>query len=202
LLAGRPADAAAGVWHVDPARSQLVVYVSRAGALSPALHDHQFFATRWGGTISVDPSQPQRASLRLTVDASSLRDREPGLSPRDVRTVEAQVRGPEVLDAERFPEIRFVASRFEPLQSNATGAAGALRGVVFGTLTLHGTTRPMRIPVQTAWSQRALEARGSVEFLQSEFGIRPYRRALGTIAVRDRVRVAFSVRAVPTAAAP
>ena len=103
LAVRSPGRAAPRIWRVDLSQSRLVVHVFRKGLLSPALHDHHFVPERWSATVTFDPARPEPVEVRVTVAADSLRDRQPQLSPDDIRTVEAQARGPKGLDAERYP---------------------------------------------------------------------------------------------------
>ncbi len=184
-------------YTIDPARSRISVHVRRAGALSSFLHDHDFLATRFGGDLALDENDPSRVSLRVTVAADSLREA-PGsaLSADDVRTVEEQVRGPRILDAARFPRIDFLATRFEPAERVAVGG-GALQGDLVGTLTLHGVTRVVRVPVAATVTPAGVRARGGFDLRQSDFAIKPYKKAWGSIAIHDTVHVELAVQAVP-----
>ena len=195
LFVAHAATAQPRTWRVDPGHSRLVVHVARAGVLSAALHDHQFVAQRWSGTVSFDPEHPERSTTQLSVAAGSLHDVEPGISANDVRSIENDARGAEVLDVARYPEVTLASQRLEI--TPGTLSAGALHGTLVASLTLHGQTRPMRIPVEATWTGNELRVRGSVGFRQSGFGITPYHRALGAIAVRDMVNVEFDVRATP-----
>ena len=195
-----PGRAGPPIWRVDHSQSRLVVHVFRRGLLSPALHDHHFVPERWSATVAFDPARPEPVEIRVTVAADSLRDRQPELSPEDLRKVEAQVRGPKGLDAERYPVIAFTADRLE-LSEPALGAAGAARGVLAGLLELHGRTRPVRAPLRARWTATSLDAEGAVSVKQSDFGTEPYRALLGAIAVQDRVSVEFAVRATAAAGA-
>jgi len=194
LAVWSPGLAAPRIWRVDHSQSRLVVHVFRKGLLSPALHDHHFVPERWSATVTFDPARPEPVEVSVTVAADSLRDRQPELSPDDIRTVEAQARGPKGLDAERYPVIAFTAVRLE-LSGPASGAAGSARGVLAGVLELHGRTRQVRAPLRARWTAESLDAEGEVSVKQSDFGIEPYRALLGAIAVQDRVSVEFAVRA-------
>ena len=193
LATGSPGGAAPRVWRVEMAQSRLVVHVFRKGLLSPVLHDHHFVPERWSASVMFDSDRPQQAEVRVTVAADSLRDRQPQLSPSDIQTVEGQARGPKVLDADRYPAIRFTADRLE-MPPSAAGAAVA-EGVLVGALDLHGRTRAVRVPVRVRWTGDSLDAEGEVSFMQSDFGIEPYHALLGAIAVQDRVSVEYAIRA-------
>lgn len=185
----------AETWTVDPARSELVIHVHRKGLLSPFLHDHHFVPTSWSANASFDPARPEETHVSVVVDASSLRDRQPALSEQDRLKVEGQVRGPDVLDAERYPEVEFTADRLEitPEQSQAPDL---LHGELVGSLRLHGRVQELRVPVAARWSSGWLRVNGNATLAQSAFGIEPYKTALGAIAVHDRVDVELSLHAV------
>jgi len=188
-------------YRVDGARSSVTVRVARAGALSSFLHDHQLVATRFDGKIARATDDPSSVIVDLTVAADSLREA-PGspLKPEDVRAVEEQLRGPQVLDVARFPQIRFTAWRFAPAERQRVAGSrrekDATSGELQGALTLHGRTREVRVPVAATVSGGELRARGRFVIRQSDFGITPYKKAWGAIAVDDSVRVDFSIVAV------
>ena len=183
-------------WAIDTARSRLIVHVLPAGLLSSALHPHHFEPQVWEGEISRDPDRPGAVRITVRVAADSLRDRQPALSAKDIAKVEAQARGPEILDAARFPKIIFEAGEVEPA-SALPDAAGDFRGTLAGRLTLHGQTRPIRFPVQGRVAAGELSATATAVFKQSEFGIKPYKTGLGTIAVRDEISVEITLVASP-----
>jgi polyisoprenoid-binding protein YceI len=184
-------------WTIDPARSTLVVHVYRTGALSPLLHDHDLRPERWRGTIVVDPERPETPRVEVVIDARSLRDDQTQLSPADRAKVEEQVRGSDILDAARYPEIRFVADRLEITERAPAGGATTGAGVLSGTLTLHGKDQAIRIPIRGRADPTTIATSGSVELAPSTFGIAPYSRMLGTIAVEDRVTIEIAIEARP-----
>jgi polyisoprenoid-binding protein YceI len=128
----------------------------------------------------------------VTIAADSLRNDQPALSPEDHETVNRQVQGPDILDVQRHPEIRFVGKQLDVKQLEPA----SLEGVLHGMLTLRGETAPIELRVHAAWSADRLNANARSSFPQSAFGIEPYRRLLGTIAVRDEVQVELSIEAV------
>lgn len=175
-------------WRVIPSESRLTVNVSPAGLLASALHTHHFQPADWSGEISWDPARPALVRIAVRVAADSLRDQQPELSAKDVEKVERQARGPEILDAPRFPKIVYEAGKLDRAQIPSNGQ-GEFRATLAGTLTLHGQSRPVELPIQGRVAGARLEASGTVTFRQSDFGIKPYRTALGTVAVKDEVTV-------------
>jgi len=175
-------------WTIVPAESRLTVNVFAAGLLASALHTHHFQPADWSGEIAWDPSRAGIVQIAVRIAAGSLRDRQPELSAKDVAKVERQVRGPEILDAEKFPNILFEAGRLERAQITP-GGEGEFRATLAGTLTLHGKSSPIQFPIQGRVAACRLEASGTVTFRQSDYEIKPYKTALGTIAVRDEITV-------------
>ena len=84
-----------------------------------------------------------------------------------------------------------MASSFEP------GSNGG--GFVQGTLTLGGTSRPLRLHVAKAGASH-YHATASVR--QSEFGIKPYTAFLGALKVSDAVGVDVDVDLALTSTEP
>lgn len=184
---------AAPRWSVDTQTSTLVVYVHPRGLLSPTLHELFLSPERWTGTLLFSPEQPERTQVELVVQADSLRTRQPALSAEDLEKIDQQVRGVRILDAEHHPEILYKADRLVVEERRPEG----LRGTLQGELTLHGQTWKLPVPVEAHWDKDGLVAEGQVTFRQSDFGIEPYQRFLGTYAVQDEVEVRYHFLAHP-----
>ena len=181
-------------WKVDTNQSTLVVHVSKKGLFSPALHDHDFVPTRWRAQLRFDPQHAEQAHVEITVVTASLHDQNKELSAADRQTVENQTRSDKILNAAQNPQIKFVADRFEPSPKQNV-AGGALDGNLIGQLSLHGKTQALRVPVHARLEAGRLHVEGKVAFNQSAFGIKPYSKAAGAIAVEDRVEVRFRIEA-------
>lgn len=168
----------AGQRSIDTDRSRLVVRVYRSGLFALFAHDHQIDAPIASGSVRTgdDPS------VELSFETSRLRVLDPEL-PADTRTeIQVTMLGPKVLDASRYPEIRFVSDHV------ASNGPGEWR--VAGKLTLHGQTHPVVVDV----SEKDGAYQGSVKIKQSDFGISPIRIAGGTVRVKDDVEVRFDIR--------
>lgn len=180
-------------WEARKNASSFVVHVYKKGALSALAHDHHFVPERWRATGTFNPNDPRVVDIEVEVDARSLRDDQPDLSEEDRKKVEKQAR--ELLEADKHPTIRFTATRLD-LQ-RAGKDKDYYSGNLQGHLELRGVKRALRIPVSARWSAGELRINGSAVFKQSDFGIEPYSTALGAIAVKDAVKVEFSLRARP-----
>jgi len=182
----------AGRHHLGTDRGRIVLTTLRDGLAAQAGHDLTIEAARWSGELVVgDDLAP--ASLEVQVDMGSLVVKEgtggvKPLSDRDKREIAVTAR--KVLTADRHPEATFSASSFEP----ASGGGG----VITGTLTLAGRSRPLRLSVV---SPQPGEYRATTSVTQTDFGIRPYSAFLGSLKVRDSVGVQVEV-SLPSEQAP
>ncbi len=183
------------MWRIDTATSRIVAHVMRKGLLSPVLHDHHFVPERWRGTLAFDPDRPGELAVEVVIEAASLRDQQPKLSPADRQQVEAELRSARFLDVARYPDIRFTADRLDQIERAGAGAI-EIKGRLLGHLTIRDVTAPIEMKVAADIEAQRLRASGEAVFRQSQFGIRPLSRLLGAIGVEDRVRVEVSIDAV------
>jgi polyisoprenoid-binding protein YceI len=181
--------AAAPTYELDATHSDLVVHVHKKGVFSAFEHDHFLHPQRWRGTLTFAPDHPEAATVELIVDAASLVDRQPQLKPADRAKVEDQIRSPAVLDAARFPEVRFRADQLE-LRGSPSGTSDGgqvLSGVLKGTLALHGRDRPIEVTVTARTNANGVRVRGAAAVKQTDFGIEPLHKA--GLGVEDRVDI-------------
>ena len=104
---------------IDTHRSVMTVKVSAFG------HDHEIAAPISGGDVDAAAHR-----VELHVDSKALRVRDPHGLDKDRGEIESTMLGPEVLDAERYPEIVFRTSSVEPAGPgswNVWGQTGGLQ---------------------------------------------------------------------------
>ena len=89
--------------------------------------------------------------------------------------------GPEVLDGDRFPQIRF--------RSVAIQRGDAGRWSVRGQLEVHGQTHPVTVSVVREQGHY----KGSTSLKQSDFGITPISIVGGTVKVKDEITIDFDI---------
>ncbi len=199
LAAAGLSAAPAGAERLDaaPAGPGIRIHVAKRGAFAMFAHDHDFEVTRWTGTAEIPGGDPAQARVELILAAGSLHDREPKLSESDRRKVDAQTAGPEVLDAARSPEITFRSERVSVDGGGASG--GAVHGTIHGRLTLRGHTNAVDATFEATREGEGWTVGGRARFKQSEFGIRPFSGAGGTVGVKDEVEVTFQLALRPAA---
>jgi polyisoprenoid-binding protein YceI len=190
-VAAAPAGPAGTRLDATPVDGGVHVHVGKKGLFSAFAHDHDFEVTRWRGSVELPGDAVEHAAVELVLDAGSLRDQERGVSSGDRQKVDSQTAGPEVLDAARFPEITYRAEG-ATLMPDA-GPGGATRGTLHGALTLHDRTRPVDASFEATRDGGAWRVSGKARFRQSDFGIKPYSGAGGTVGVKDEVEITFTI---------
>ncbi len=182
--------------QADTSASQLVIRAGRSGLLSALSHDHQFTPGRWQAGVDFDPKRPQDVRVDIRVDAATLHDHVARLSPSARSYVDRETASPKVLDAQRYPEIRFHGE-----SASARGEGGDLQGVLHGALSLHGATRPLDVPFHARAEAAGYRVSGSARFRQTDFGMTPFSTAGGSIGVDDQIQVDFELVLLPASEA-
>jgi polyisoprenoid-binding protein YceI len=187
FAAGEPESLA-----IDPGASRVRIHLGRTGFLKFLGHDHEIDAPIAEGRVVVAVGDPARSSVRLRFEARRLAI-VPGSEPAgDFPRVEARMRGTEVLDVDRHPEIVFVSS-------SITGEAiepGRYRLRVRGTFELKGRSFPVEVPLEVRQSGGELQARGEVEWRLRDLGIEPPSVA-GVVRVANEFWMTFAITARP-----
>ncbi|TGE21956.1 YceI family protein [Hymenobacter aquaticus] len=143
LLLAPVAGLLAGSWNLDPGYS-----IKFAGSQAEGTF------TGLAGTVIYNPADLGSASMRVTVDAATIRT---GNSLKD-----KHARGESWFDVAKYPKIYFQSTAF-----TRAGNGYAVRG----ELTLHGVKKPVTIPFQ--FSQQADKAvfTGQFRVNRKDFGI-------------------------------
>jgi polyisoprenoid-binding protein YceI len=175
MVASLPGVRAATSEPIDPERSTITVHVGKSGVFRAFADDHTIRGAMQQGFVD-----EAARGVEIVVDARRLRVLDPKLSSKDRDEVQARMLGAEVLDVNRFPEIRFTSHVAETTEQGWT---------VRGELTLHGQTRAVTATV----TRQEAHYKGSARVKQTEFGITPITVAGGTVKVKDEVEIEFDV---------
>jgi polyisoprenoid-binding protein YceI len=176
---------------VDVGASRLRIHLGRTGLMKFLGHEHHIEAPLAAGRVEIVEDDPGRSSVQLTFEAARLAVI-PGSEPaKDILPVEERMRGPEVLDVARHPEIVFTSTAVK----GAGAASGAtLRLVVSGTLTLRGRAFPVEVPLELTRTPGGIEVRGELALELRALGIEPPSVA-GMVKVQNRFRLEFEIHA-------
>ena len=162
---------------IDREHSSLKIHVSKSGFFSAFAHNHEIEAP----IVSGEVQSTGTSSVELRVDARKLRVLDPDISESTRTQIQKTMEGPQVLDAERFPDIHFLSTEVE--------AKGADHWMVRGTLDLHGQSHLVTVDV----TLKDGLYRGSATFKQTAFGITPVTVAGGTVKVKDELKIEFAI---------
>jgi polyisoprenoid-binding protein YceI len=83
------------------------------------------------GQLNWNEGGLEQSSVSVSIDAASI--------DTNVPLLDKMVKSASLLDVERYPEIRFVSTKFE--------RSGESRGTLTGDLTIHGVTQPVTLDV-------------------------------------------------------
>jgi polyisoprenoid-binding protein YceI len=176
LVAAHGQGGAAGPRAIDVQKSRLTVHAYKSGLFSGLAHDHEIEAPITSGNVDL-----LNRKVELEFDVARMKVLDPKESADKRAEIEKTMLSEKVLDAAKFPKIRFV--------SRTVNAAGGDYEVE-GNLTLHGVTRALKFPVQ----MKDGTFTGKVAVKQTEFGITPVSIAGGTVKVKDVVDITFEVK--------
>ena len=113
------------------------------------------------GSFSYDADNPGASKASVVIKADSL---DTNHAERD-----KHLRSDDFLNVDKYPEIRFESTKYQ--------ADGAMQGMLYGNLTLHGTTKPIAIQVtkigegKDPWGGYRAGFEGTTEINRSEFGV-------------------------------
>jgi polyisoprenoid-binding protein YceI len=180
---------------VAPA-SVLEAHAGKSGILAGLGHEHRVRAHAFAGTVVYFPEDPGRSRVRVTLLTDSLRV-VPEADSADIPEITRTMRE-KTLRVDSFPEIRFASSSVAPLPAPSapppgSGERGAVVLRVSGDLTMVGVTRPVTVDLTLEIAGDTLRAQGAFVVKQTDFGIRPFSKALGMVKVKNEVRLELRV---------
>jgi polyisoprenoid-binding protein YceI len=183
------ATASAVRYLLDARGSRMTIHAYVGGLLSAVGHDPVIGVRDLAGELSFAPDRPESSALHLTVATKSLAVQN-DVSDRDRREIERTMHE-QVLETDRYGAIVYDAlrARVEPVTD------GRFRVELDGELTLHGVTRPQRIPAQLFVVGDTLRAQGEVTLRQSDFAIKPVSVAGGALKIKDELKLMFDLLA-------
>jgi polyisoprenoid-binding protein YceI len=162
---------------IDVQRSTITIHVFKSGLFRAFADDHLIQTTLAQGFVD----DSTMAHVDLVVDAERLRVLDPNLSAKDREQVQMRMLGSDVLDATRFPQIRF--------HSTAVQRLGADHWLVRGELDLHGQTHEVAVNVARENGRYT----GRATLRQTDFAIAPISIAGGTVKVKNEISIEFDI---------
>jgi polyisoprenoid-binding protein YceI len=171
----------------DTKRSRFTVQAFATGVLSAMGHNPKIDIRSINGEVEFDPQALEASGLHLTIQSASLSVLN-DISDKDRREIE-RVMNSEVLEVDRYPEIRYDASAI----SVSTLDSDLYSADLNGDLSFHGVTRKQPVTVRIAMMGERLRASGDFTMRQSDYGIKPVSVAGGALKLKDELRFSFDV---------
>lgn len=185
-----PGDA---VFRINRSASELRIRVDPEGPMARLGHSHVIGGNVISGTVVLGDGRDD-ARVDLRIDASSLDVDQPqwraaeGLEAEldldAISGTRANMRSERVLDVANHPEISIRSLRVE---------GPAWLPDVTVRIRLRGQVREVTVPVAVDRTDRRLTASGTLDLLQSDFGIEPFSAAGGALRVTDRMQIRFRI---------
>jgi polyisoprenoid-binding protein YceI len=176
-------------YTIEPGMSRFTVRGTAGGVLSGLGHNPILAIRDYKGDITVDAETPERSAVRITIQAASL-EVQNDASDKD-RGEMKRVMDAEVLEVSAWPEIVY--------ESTSVSAQGPVReGARFrvemeGDLSLHGVTRPLKVPASVAIQGEVLRANGEFTLRQTDFRIKLASVAGGVLKLKDELKFVFDI---------
>ena len=175
-------------YRLVAAESKFTVQAFAEGLFSAFGHDPVVHIRDFRGEVSFVPGSFENASLRITVDPNSLAVSEE-VKEKDRLEIE-QIMRAEVLEIPKYTDIIFTSNNI----SVNKFAQGRCRVRIIGDLSLHGVTQKnLWISAEATVSGESLRAHGDFSLKQTDFGIKPYSAAGGTIKLKNELKFLFDV---------
>lgn len=176
-------DDTEGKWTVVATDSFVGYRVREKLAFLPAPADAVGRTSTVEGTMTISGTTVEEGTI-----TADLRDLESDESRRDqtIRTTG--------LESDTFPEAIFELN--SPIELDTKPKPGSVvKTTVEGTLTIHGQTNDVEIPIEARLSTSGIEVAGSLEILFADYGISP--PSVGPATVEDHGTMEFQVLFVP-----
>jgi polyisoprenoid-binding protein YceI len=184
LLAARPARAEMLHMEADVQKSEIRATVAEPLGL---LRDHPNATGTFrlvSGEIDGDPENPTSTGhVKLVVDATSYNS---GDDRRDRAVIHS------ALETAKYQTITFESKSFNDVSIDVPGVSGS--ATVVGNLSMHGMTRPMRVPnvLISMSTDGEFSAGGEFSLRYTDFGVNPP-RLLYVLPVSSDVTLSFRI---------
>lgn len=153
--------------------------------LSALGHNPTIAIRDFTGDVSLDPSAPEDATLRIQIRAGSLEVTD-DIKRADRMEMESTM-NEKVLESARHPTITFEGS------ANSANGGGRFQVNLSGALSLRGRTNRVPVTVQVALMGDMLWASGEFSLLQSSYGIPLVSVAGGALKLKDELKFVFDI---------
>jgi len=189
-------SAEAKVYSINKNEGELSLRLYKKGIFSGFAHDHIVIAQEFSGSVEFDEVDPTRFKILVEVPANSIASDLPEirrkyglevLSQKDWIEVNKTMRSSRQLDIEKYPIVKFSSDSLKRIEGGSFE--------ITGEFSLHGVTKSITVPVTISVENGILKLQGGFSFLQSDYNIKPFSGALGTVRNKDEALLKFEISA-------
>ncbi len=181
-------------YTIVPSESSFWVFAGKSGLFSALGHDHEIGVKSFSGRVIVPEAGASGGALELDVEAKSLAVLDKKVSEEDRKKIFDAMHN-EVLESAKHQKITFKSVSVSDVKQTGDNAYSF---TLNGDLTLRGVTKRIAAPVALTITPQQLRATGKYTLKQTDYGIKPYSAAGGTIKVKNEVIVNFNIVAKPS----
>ncbi|CAN5612126.1 YceI family protein [soil metagenome] len=174
-------------FEIDAARSTFMVKASRGGIAWFKGHDHHIKVGKFSGEADVTLDALNPASLRMTIDATSLKETSKDFTPKQKDIINKEL-DDIVLESTKYPEITFKSTDIKGSLKN-----GKFEVKIGGDITLHGVTRHIAIPAVVSVEGDSLHAKGGFSLNRSDFNVKATSAFHGYVRIKNKLRFTFDM---------
>jgi len=175
-------------YEVIAGESNFTVQAFAAGLLSGFGHNPTIAIRDFTGEVLFNPDTLQATSLRLSVNASSLKVAD-DIKDKDRQEIESAMFN-DVLETERYPEINFQSANITVRKTSPD----RYKAKIIGDLTLHGVTvNNLWIQAQLSTDENSLRTQGEFTLKQTDYKIKLVSVAGGALKLKDELKFTFDL---------
>jgi len=175
-------------YNLDASQSKFMAHANRSGLLWFKGHSHHLAASDFSGQVELTPDTITPASLRLVVKAASLHETGADFTEPQKQIINKELKEI-VLHPDQYPDITFQSTN---VTAKAMGA-DRYEIDINGNLTLHGVTRPIRIPAVVTLRGDTLRAVGKFSIDRDDYKVKATSAFHGMVRVDDDIKFEFDI---------
>jgi polyisoprenoid-binding protein YceI len=179
----------ARTYSIVPAESSFWVFVGKTGLFSGLAHNHEIGVKSFSGRVTLPEAGASASTLELDVDARSLVVLDKNVSDKDRNEIYNSMHTT-VLESAKHQKITFRSVSVTDVKEAGNNSYSL---ILNGDLTLHGVTKRIAVPLTATITPQQIKASGKYTLKQTDYGIKPYSAAGGTIKVKNEVVVNFAI---------
>ena len=183
------------VLSIDSAASEARIHVYRTGRLEHLGHNHLIISKDLRGTINLE-ADIGKSTMQIEIPVDSFIVDDPEQRKTEGKGFEKELSEDEILNTTRSMHSDKVlnAARFPTVTISGKVSGGTPPGLTLDVaITLLGIQKTMQLPVTVIQEGDRIRASGEFSISQSDFGIEPFSMLMGSVSVKDEVKIHYHI---------